>query len=273
MAAVAGEGALVTLSWRPAVDDTEVRRYRLERSSDAGTWGVLADDVVGISFRDNTAAYNSRYYYRVSAEDAAGNRSGYASTEATTEVFKPSISGLVAGSFVSEDQIVRIAVPEGALSVLSDCRLVRETNVSKLKKYDRPVVAGPYRLLCKNAAGELTTSFNKPVTWSIDLTDKLGGFEKPEAVTTNSVGAVVGVSDEVFDAKVHTLHFSQAGAMTALVLASATPKFPYLLMGILVGVVLVAGGGLGLWRWVAAERAADALLTANKPVDTGVVIR
>jgi hypothetical protein len=72
-------GALgkVTLSWGASTDDTAVTRYVVHRSTTAGFTPSAATQIAtvdtGTGYTDNVAA--GTYYYRVLAQDAAGNSS------------------------------------------------------------------------------------------------------------------------------------------------------------------------------------------------------
>src|SRR5918994_1474500 len=73
------------LSWGAAIDNTIVARYNVHRSTTAGFTPLAANRVAqptGTSYTDTVAA--GTYYYRVTAEDAAGNV-GPASNEASAQ--------------------------------------------------------------------------------------------------------------------------------------------------------------------------------------------
>ncbi len=71
-----GTGALTTaqLNWTPATDDVGVTKYDVYRGTTAGFTPTTANRIAqptGTSYTDNVAA--GSYFYKVAAEDAAGN--------------------------------------------------------------------------------------------------------------------------------------------------------------------------------------------------------
>ena len=80
-------GGTVNLSWTGSTDDVAVTRYDLYRGTSAGftpTVGNRIAQPLGTSYSDSGLAIGS-YYYKVAAEDAAGNLSG-SSNEVTASV-------------------------------------------------------------------------------------------------------------------------------------------------------------------------------------------
>ena len=69
----ADSGGSIDLSWLAASDNVAVTGYRLYRGTASGVYGTptTLGDVTG--FTDATAVTGTRYYYAVSALDAAGN--------------------------------------------------------------------------------------------------------------------------------------------------------------------------------------------------------
>ena len=88
-----------TVSWTAASDNVGVVRYNVHRSTTAGFTPATANRVgqpTGTSFTDSGLAAGT-YYYRVTAEDAAGNVSSpSAQLTATVPSQPPPASGLVA---------------------------------------------------------------------------------------------------------------------------------------------------------------------------------
>ena len=80
-------GGTVNLSWSASSDDVAVTKYDLYRGTSAGftpTVGNRIAQPLGTSYSDSGLAIGS-YYYKVAAEDAAGNLSG-SSNEVTASV-------------------------------------------------------------------------------------------------------------------------------------------------------------------------------------------
>ena len=94
----ASGGSQVALSWTAATDNVGVVRYNVHRGTSAGFTLSAANRIAqptGTSFT-NTGLAAGTYYYRVTAEDAAGNV-GPASNEANATVSTSPPTGLVAG--------------------------------------------------------------------------------------------------------------------------------------------------------------------------------
>ena len=80
-------GGTVNLSWTGSTDDVAVTRYDLYRGTSAGFTPSVGNRIaqpLGTSYSDSGLAIGS-YYYKVAAEDAAGNLSG-SSNEVTASV-------------------------------------------------------------------------------------------------------------------------------------------------------------------------------------------
>ena len=96
LAATGGAGQ-ANLTWTASTDNVGVSRYNLHRATSAGftpTAGNRIAQPTGTAHTDSGLAAGT-YYYRVTAEDAAGNISP-ASNEATATTSAPPITGLVA---------------------------------------------------------------------------------------------------------------------------------------------------------------------------------
>jgi hypothetical protein len=91
-----GGAGQATLSWSAATDNVGVVRYNVHRATTSGFTPSAANRIAqptGTSYTDNVAA--GVYFYKVTAEDAAGNV-GAASNEASATVSSPAVTGLVA---------------------------------------------------------------------------------------------------------------------------------------------------------------------------------
>ncbi|HEX7254734.1 MAG TPA: LamG-like jellyroll fold domain-containing protein [Gaiellaceae bacterium] len=85
------------LTWGAAADNVAVKHYNVHRSTTSGFTPSLANrvaQVTGTSHSD-TGLNPNTYYYRVTAEDAAGNV-GPPTNQAAADVTEPAIEGLVA---------------------------------------------------------------------------------------------------------------------------------------------------------------------------------
>ena len=92
-----GGAGQATLSWTAATDNVAVTRYNLHRSTTSGFTPTTANRIAqptGTSYTDTGLAAGT-YYYKLTAEDAAGNISP-ASNQATATVTAPPVTGLVA---------------------------------------------------------------------------------------------------------------------------------------------------------------------------------
>jgi hypothetical protein len=73
-----GTGTGITLNWSAVSGSTG---YAVERSGDAATWAQISTTGAAVTtFNDNNPAGSHRYYYRVSALDAAGRSAPSAAT-------------------------------------------------------------------------------------------------------------------------------------------------------------------------------------------------
>ena len=92
-----GGASQASLSWTAATDNVGVVRYNVHRSTTSGftpSTGNRIAQPTGTSYTDLGLAAGT-YYYKVTAEDAAGNV-GAASNQATATVSAPPTTGLVA---------------------------------------------------------------------------------------------------------------------------------------------------------------------------------
>ena len=98
-----GGAGQANLSWTAATDNVGVSRYNLHRSTSSGFTPTTANRIAqptGTSYTDTSLAAGT-YYYKLTAEDAAGNISP-ASNQATATVTAPPVTGLVAAYGLDE---------------------------------------------------------------------------------------------------------------------------------------------------------------------------
>ena len=98
-----GGAGQANLSWTASTDNVGVSRYNLHRSTSSGFTPTTANRIAqptGTSHTDTSLAAGT-YYYKLTAEDAAGNISP-ASNQATATVTAPPVTGLVAAYGLDE---------------------------------------------------------------------------------------------------------------------------------------------------------------------------
>ncbi len=69
------EGGAIDLTWNASIDNVGVTNYRLYRGTSPGVYGAPITLFSLTNYTDNTVVSGTRYYYAVSAVDAAGNAS------------------------------------------------------------------------------------------------------------------------------------------------------------------------------------------------------
>ena len=114
LAATAGVGQ-ISLSWGAATDNMGVVGYNVHRSTSAGFTPSGANRIAqptGTTFADTGLAAGATFYYKVTAEDAAGNV-GPASNEATATVSDP-IPPSAPGTLVATGGFNQAALSWGA---------------------------------------------------------------------------------------------------------------------------------------------------------------
>jgi glucose/arabinose dehydrogenase/fibronectin type 3 domain-containing protein len=99
LTATAAGAVRVDLSWTASTDNAAVDHYRVERCAGDGCSNFAEVGApTATTFSDGAVAPGTSYSYRVRAEDASTNLSGYSNVAtATTESATPQPSGLVAG--------------------------------------------------------------------------------------------------------------------------------------------------------------------------------
>jgi hypothetical protein len=92
-------GSSVTLAWAGSTDNVGVARYRVYRSTTSGFTPGAANQIgtpTSAGYTDSGLAAGT-YYYKVTAEDAAGNASAASGQASATVAAAPPPTGLVAG--------------------------------------------------------------------------------------------------------------------------------------------------------------------------------
>jgi fibronectin type 3 domain-containing protein len=193
----------VSLAWGAATDNVAVARYNVHRSTTAGftpTSGNRIAQPTGTSYSDTGLAAGT-YYYKVTAEDAAGNV-GPAGNEAqalvTADTTPPSVSitSPSAGATVSGTVTVTAGASDngtvaGVQFRLNGTNLGQEDTAAPYSiSWDTLTSPnGPYSLsaVARDAAGNTTTSANVGVT--VQNTASAGiaaawGFDEGTGTTT-----------------------------------------------------------------------------------------
>jgi hypothetical protein len=193
------------LSWGAATDNTGVARYNVHRSTTAGFTPSAANrvaQVTGTSYPDAGLAAGS-WYYRVIAEDAAGN-TGPASNEATATATADTVAPTV-----SVTQPAAGATVSGTVSLAANAS--DNVGVASVKfqvdgaDVGSPDTSAPFtgawtstslpngthsiRAIATDAAGNATTSAAVSVTLDNHPVDPTGlalalGFEEPSGTAT-----------------------------------------------------------------------------------------
>ena len=239
-----GSNAIVSLSWDAPTDPNSVSSYDLERSLDQNTWTTLSDSIVQTSFSDTSADFGVHYYYRLSAINPAGT-SGFAFTDIATPQFTSNVSADASSSYKSDDGLATASVPTGAIDGTADCSVA--TNTATVHPTgSQKIAAGPYQLVCKDPTGNTINAFNQPITWAINLKNKLKGLTKPLAYSASIKGDLTLIKGSQVQQQIIT--FTSQSTDSVVVMANVAFSIPWnlvavsmLVLGIIAGVaVLIA---------------------------------
>jgi hypothetical protein len=221
-ATVAGDNAVVSLSWDAATSDIGVRGYKLERSLDKANWAVVSDNISVTTYDDKSVAFGIHYYYRLSAVDQAGTVSGFTSSDVATPEFNSNTVQDAVATYTSDDSIMTAKLPVGTVSTDAVCS-VSHANLPKDGKQpgttQRPLVAGPYQLLCKTPGGDNLIQFAHPVVWSVNLKGNLHSLVAPKPYAWDMDGNEAPIVGSTYDDVTGLLAFSSVSAGEIVVLA------------------------------------------------------
>ncbi len=180
----------MTLNWTAATDDVGVVRYNVHRGTTPGftpSAGNRIAQPTGTTYQDNGLAAGT-YYYRVTAQDAAGNvgpASNEATGTATADTTAPTVSvtSPASGATVSGTTTVAATATDnvavaGVQFKLDGANLGSEvTSAPYTLAWDtRTASAGPHTLtaVARDAAGNQTTSASVPITVEATVTPPAG---------------------------------------------------------------------------------------------------
>ena len=203
-----GSTGQVTLSWGAATDNVGVVRYNVHRGTTAGFTPTTANRIAqptGTSYTDNTAP--GTYYYRVTAEDAAGNvgpASNQASATITGDTIPPSapsgLSGPVTGSTVnlswtaSTDNVgvARYNVHRGTTAGFTPTTANRIAQPTGTTYADAGLATGTYyyRVTAEDAAGNVSALSSELTATVADAVAPTA----PSALAASAAGSSVSLS-------------------------------------------------------------------------------
>jgi fibronectin type 3 domain-containing protein len=195
------------LSWTAATDDTAVVRYNVHRSTSSGFTPSAANRIAqptGTSYTDTPSG--GTYYYKVTAEDAAGNISP-ASNEASAtagDVSAPSAPGLLTaigtigkatltwGAASDNVGVIRYSVHRGTSSGFTPSaanRIAQPTGTS----YTDATVPGTYfyKVTAEDAAGNIGAASNEA---SATVTADTQAPTAPAGLSAGVTGSTVNLT-------------------------------------------------------------------------------
>lgn len=197
------DSATVELSWGAASDNVGVTSYSVSRSTDNKSWASLADGISDTSYSDTSIDFNAHYYYQVVAHDAAGNTSPPAVADLTTKGFTSNITAADGGAVQSDDGIVEMKISAGTFDDDASCAVVNNDTSSPATD-GLKLVAGEYKLSCKNSKGDDITTMNDPV----DVTMNLKSFKNYDSFKAyGSSDNVLSLISSAYDAQSKKLNF------------------------------------------------------------------
>lgn len=161
---------LVSLEWQSASDGGGVSHYQLDRSTDQQTWDSLAGGITKTDYIDQNTSYDTRFFYRLRAVDTSGNTGPYALTEVKTPVFVSNLLTEGETTLTSDDELITVIIPFGAVEGDARCYLAPSENEIKIAKAES--LSGPYLLTCKKPSGDVVERFGAPVTLKFAIDDQ-----------------------------------------------------------------------------------------------------
>lgn len=166
-AATVSTSKVIELSWDTAENAS---KYIISRSTDQQNWVQIAE-TDNTFYDDESADFETTYYYQVQAVNADGAISGFASTEATTEAFKASNSTITSG-----DKKASITIPDGAIDGDYSCTIGSKSNNLRPPS-GQVAVLGPYSLTCITGDGDVVNEFAEPLNTTFKLGTSGEGYK------------------------------------------------------------------------------------------------
>jgi fibronectin type 3 domain-containing protein len=204
-----GSLSSVSLTWTASTDNKSVMRYNVHRSTAAGFTPSAANRVgqpTGTTFTDSPLAVGT-YYYKVTAEDAAGNisaASNEASATVTGDVTAPTApanltatggqgSASLSWSASSDDVgVTRYNVHRSTTAGFTPSAANRVGQPTGTSYTDPGLAAGTYyyRVTAEDAVGNVSAASNEASATVVDATAPTA----PTGLTAGAVGNTVNLS-------------------------------------------------------------------------------
>ncbi len=230
---------IVQLTWD---DATNADHYVIQRSTDNLTWQDLTTSQPTSVYRDETAAFDTTYYYQVQTVNAAGQKSEFVGTQATTEGFTSS-SNVV----TSPDKLVTVSIPDGAIDGEYNCTLSTDSENSANAPAGQSLVLGPYDMLCVTNVGDVITDFSKPAKVSMKLASVADGYKD---ITIRSIGDKGWTTEKsTYDQQKQVIGFSLSSAKTFGAYGVKKKSAAGAIFSIFLLLLLVAGLIFGFLFW------------------------
>jgi len=150
-------------------------------------------------------------------------------------------------TYDSPDNLAHVLVPAGAFQEAANCSLdIVAGGSGKGTKKHPVVVAGPYRLLCKNASADILGTASKPLTWTLSpVKGQLKGLTKPTVIVYDENDKVSDTKEAFSVQKNGTIVFASSSVMA---IASAASSISYAWVGYVVGaIILILLVMVGAW--------------------------
>lgn len=242
----------ISLSWKAATDNVGVAHYILERATTDDDWKVLDDTIVETSYEDRTVVFSTTYHYRLQAVDAAGNAGEYVTTDAKTGEFNANANAEDATAIASEDNVVLVSMPAGAVPSESSCTVDTDgDNVSELKSISSKllVIAGPYLMSCKDSNGDVLASFSKPVTVGITpLPANTKGNTRFKVYVYDMQAEQWSLAKSTYNKKSKTYSLEVSGPSQVALVGEKGSNYWPLFFSIIVPTLLVGGGAFWYYQ-------------------------
>ena len=177
--------------------------------------------------------------YRLLAQDDAGNASDFVFADVETPAFTSNVTSGSDTTYQSDDGLATVNVPNGALSSDANCGVAANSQTVHVIP-GKKLVAGPYSLVCKTSDGNIISTFNSAISWSISLKNKLSGVKTPAGYTVDQDGHLTLDGNSKYDSKAATLTISSTTDDSIAVLAIPVPAFPWNTLAIVLVVLGIA---------------------------------